>query len=83
MSQETTPADAVRELAPSGWNVYEIARSADPHAAWAHLRETRPVLDAGAGVFFVTRWELVDRVLRDPALRAGIGVAESFGLSGG
>jgi cytochrome P450 len=34
-------------------------------------------------VFFVSRWDLVDRVLRDPALLAGRGVTESFGLREG
>jgi cytochrome P450 len=66
-----------------GWSVYEIALRDDPHAALRELRESDPVHDAGGGVFLVTRHADVLRVLRDPALRAGSGVAESFGAASG
>jgi cytochrome P450 len=66
-----------------GWDVYEIALRDDPHAALRELRESDPVHDAGHGVFFLTRHADVLRVLRDPALRAGSGVAESFGAASG
>jgi cytochrome P450 len=73
------PADATA----SGWDVYAIAVSDDPHGQWRRLREAEPVLDAGDGVYFVTRWDLVDAVLRDPRHRAGAGVSASFGATGG
>jgi hypothetical protein len=66
-----------------GWDIYEIALRDDPHAALRELRESDPVHDAGGGVFFLTRHADVSRVLRDPALRAGSGVTESFGASSG
>jgi len=66
-----------------GWGIYEIARSQDPYVAWKRIRESTPVLDAGQGLFFVSRWDLVQRALTDPRLGAGRGVTESFGLEGG
>jgi cytochrome P450 len=63
--------------------VYAIALEDDPHSPWRDLRESTPVLDAGGGVFFVTRWALVDAILRDPRHRAGVGVAASFGAESG
>jgi cytochrome P450 len=66
-----------------GWDIYEIALRDDPHAALRALRESDPVHDAGNGVFLITRHADVLRVLRDPALRAGSGVTESFGASSG
>jgi cytochrome P450 len=66
-----------------GWDIYEIALRDDPHAALRELRETDPVHEAGNGVFLITRHADVLRVLRDPALRAGSGVAESFGAASG
>jgi cytochrome P450 len=66
-----------------GWDLYGIALGEDPHAQWRKIREQSPVLDAGDGVFFVTRWDLVDDVLRDPRHGAGSGVSASFGQSEG
>ena len=83
MSGETTQTSDV--LTPgtaakaTGWDLYAIARSEDPHARWRAIREAQPVLDAGEGVWFVSSWSAVDGVLRDPTLRAGSGVAASFG----
>ena len=68
---------------PSGWDIYRVALEDDPHSRWRALREASPVLDAGSGVFFITRWDLVDQCLRDPRHRAGAGVAASFGAESG
>jgi hypothetical protein len=78
-----TSDSAARPSLERGWDVYEIALRDDPHAALRELRETDPVHDAGNGVHFLTRHADVLRVLRDPALRAGSGVAESFGTASG
>lgn len=67
----------------SGWDVYSIALLDDPHPRWRELRESTPVLDTGGGVFFITRWELIDEILRDPRHGAGAGVAASFGAESG
>jgi cytochrome P450 len=67
----------------SGWDIYGIAVSAAPHARWKRLREASPVFDAGEGVFFVSDWQLVNEVLRDPRHGAGAGVAASFGATEG
>jgi len=66
-----------------GWSLYEIAALADPHSAWRAIREESPVLDAGEGVYFVTRWDLVDGLLRDARHGAGFGVSASFGATEG
>ncbi|MFO0688019.1 MAG: cytochrome P450 [Myxococcota bacterium] len=80
----SAPSAPVRASADArGWDVYAIALEDDPHPRWRALRETAPVLDAGGGVYFVTRWDLVDEILRDPRHRAGIGVAASFGAESG
>ncbi len=65
------------------WDVYAIALEDDPHPRWHDIRESSPVLDTGGGVFFVTRWELVDACLRDSRHGAGVGVAASFGAESG
>ncbi len=77
--------DADRAIEPfgRGWELYEIAFCDAPHARWKQIREASPVFDAGEGVFFVTDWNLVDAVLRDPRHGAGAGVAASFGASEG
>ncbi len=67
----------------AGWDVYEIAGADDPYPAWAELRQSAPVYHAGGNVWLVTRWDLVDRALRDPDLGAGRGVTESFAGAGG
>ncbi|MCH2170520.1 cytochrome P450 [Myxococcota bacterium] len=67
---------------PPIWGIYEIARSPDPWARWAEIREHSPVLDVGEGLFFVTSWALVDQVVRDPDLLAGSGVARSMSGTG-
>ena len=41
------------------------------------------MLDAGDGVFFISRWDLVHDLLRDPRHGAGSGVAASFGAEQG
>ena len=65
------------------WDIYSIALEDDPHSRWRALRESSPVLDTGGGVFFITRWDLVDACLRDPRHGAGAGVAASFGAESG
>lgn len=65
------------------WDIYAIALEDDPHPRWREIRESSPVLDTGGGVFFVTRWDLVDACLRDPRHGAGAGVAASFGAESG
>lgn len=67
----------------ASWDIYAIALEDDPHVRWRALREASPVLDTGGGVFFITRWDLVDDCLRDPRHGAGAGVAASFGAESG
>ncbi len=67
----------------ASWDIYAIALEDDPHVRWRALREASPVLDTGGGVFFITRWDLVDACLRDPRHGAGSGVAASFGAETG
>jgi len=71
------------EASGRGWDIYEIAVSDAPHVRWKRLREASPVFAAGDGVFFVSGWQLVNEVLRDPRHGAGAGVAASFGATGG
>ncbi len=71
------PAEEVP--AARGWDIYAIAQAGDPHAQWRKLRVAAPVFDAGGGVFFITRWQLVHDVLHDARFGAGQGVAASFG----
>ncbi len=74
-------AESVAEA--TGWDLFGIALADDPHSQWRKIREQTPVLDAGDGVFFITGWDLVDEVLRDPRHFAGSGVSASFGASNG
>ena len=69
--------------AASGWDVYRVAQADDPHAEWRAIRSHSPVLAAGGDVYFVSRWQLVDEILRDSRHGAGTGVAASFGDEGG
>jgi cytochrome P450 len=67
----------------SGWDIYELHRRADMHAALARLREEAAVHALPGGVFVVTRFAEAERALRAPELNAGSGVAESFGARDG
>ena len=67
----------------SGWDIYELHRRADLHAALATLREAAAVHALPGGVFVVTRFAEAERALRAPELHAGSGVAESFGSRAG
>jgi cytochrome P450 len=67
----------------SGWDIYALHRRADVHAALAKLREEAAVHARPGGVFVVTRFAEAERALRAPELRAGSGVAESFGGGAG
>jgi cytochrome P450 len=62
--------------------VYSISLADDPHAEWREIRSRAPVLAAGGDVYFVSRWQSVDAILRDPRHGAGVGVAASFGDEG-
>ena len=77
------PMNANQATFKDGWDVYRIAALDDPYPVWAAIREESPVLDAGGGVFFVSAFELANEALRHPAVRAGSGVAESFGATEG
>ncbi len=68
---------------PRGWGIYALGARPDYFAVWNQIREAAPVHDAGDGVFLVTRWDEVNVALRDPRLKAGSGVSESFGGSEG
>jgi cytochrome P450 len=67
----------------SGWDIYELHRRADLHAALAKLREEAAVHALAGGVFVVTRFAEAERALRAPELQAGSGVVESFGARTG
>lgn len=67
----------------TGWDIYELHRRADLHAALAKLREEAAVHALPGGVFVVTRFAEAERALRAPELHAGSGVAESFGARAG
>lgn len=82
MSEEDSRIRSAEESA-RGWNIYEIAFRDDPHSAWRSLREVKPVFDAGEGVYFVSRWDYVDEILRDTRHGAGVGVSASFGATDG
>ncbi len=84
MATESTRPDERVEApdAASGWDVYRVALAEDPHAEWRAIRSHSPVLAAGDDVYFVSRWQLVDAILRDPRHGAGTGVAASFGDEG-
>lgn len=82
-SERHSSSRSGEQAGTGGWDLYSIALGDDPHAQWRTIREETPVLDAGEGVFFVTRWDLVDQVLRDARHGAGSGVSASFGASGG
>lgn len=86
MTSDAAPSDragSASTTSASGWDVYSIALEDDPHVRWRALREQSPVFEAGGGVFFVTRFDLVDQILRDPRHGAGAGVAASFGVRDG
>jgi cytochrome P450 len=68
---------------PRGWGVYALGARADYFALLNRIREDAAVHDAGDGVFLVTRWDAVSAALRDPRLKAGSGVSESFGGGAG
>ncbi|MGE4650532.1 MAG: cytochrome P450 [Myxococcota bacterium] len=78
------PSELSEKEGPGGgWDIYQIALQDDPYSSWQRIREDSPVLSKGDGVFFVSRWDLVDTVLRDPRHLAGTGVSASFGASEG
>lgn len=65
---------------PSGWSgVLKLTAREDFHAIWNALRERGAVLDAGQGLFLITRWEEGQAFLRDPRVLAGSGTSEALG----
>jgi cytochrome P450 len=64
---------------PPGWEIYAISYADSPYEEWGKIRETTPVLDAGSGVFFVSRWDLVNEVVRDHRHFAGSGLVSAGG----
>jgi cytochrome P450 len=64
-------------------NLFEIASLDDPYPAYAELRESSPVHDSGSGYWYVTRYDDIQRLLRDPSLVSGTGVLDSLGLTTG
>jgi cytochrome P450 len=64
-------------------NLFEIAMLDDPYPAYAELREAGPLHHGDDGMWYVTRYGDIQRLLRDRRLVAGTGVASSFGLSDG
>ncbi|HEV8297232.1 MAG TPA: cytochrome P450 [Acidimicrobiales bacterium] len=64
-------------------NLFEIALLDDPYPAYAELRESRAVHDGGSGYWYVTRYDEIQRLLRDPSLVSGTGVVDSLGLTEG
>ncbi len=66
---------------PRGWGILSLTPREDYSEVWNRIRTESPVHDAGDGLFLISRWEDVNRVLRDPALLAGSGVAQAFGGS--
>jgi cytochrome P450 len=64
-------------------NLFEIAALDDPYPAYAQLREAGPLHHGDDGMWYVTRYDDIQRLLRDRRLVAGTGVASSFGLSEG
>ena len=66
---------------PRGWGILSLTPREDYFAVWNRIRTEAPVYDAGDGLFLISRWDDVNRVLRDPALLAGSGVAQAFGGS--
>lgn len=68
---------------PTGWRILELGARDDYFAVWNAIRERAPVHDSGEGVFLVSGWELVNAALRNPDLRAGSGVSQAFGGTGG
>jgi cytochrome P450 len=64
-------------------SLFEIALLDDPYAAYAELREAAAVHHADDGTWYVTRYDDITRLLRDPSLVSGTGVADSLGLHDG
>ena len=64
---------------PRGWGILSLTPREDYFDLWNQIRDEAPVRDAGEGLFLVSGWDLVNRVLRDPAQLAGSGVSRGFG----
>lgn len=67
---------------PAGWSgVLGLTARQDFPAIWNNLREQGAVLNAGDGLFLVTRWAEGQAFLRDPRVLAGAGTSEAMGGS--
>ena len=65
---------------PTGWSdVLSLTARQDFPAIWNALREQGGVLDAGEGLFLVTRWAEGQTFLRDARVLAGSGTSQAFG----
>jgi cytochrome P450 len=67
---------------PKGWSgVLSLTARPDFPDIWNSLRERGAVLDAGDGLFLVTRWAEGQTFLRDSRALAGSGTSEALGGS--
>jgi cytochrome P450 len=73
------PIEEQNLVVPPGWEIYAISYSDSPYEEWAKIREATPVLDTGEGVYFISRWDLVNEVVRDPRHNAGTGLLSAAG----
>jgi cytochrome P450 len=64
-------------------DLFEVGLRDDPYPAYAELREAAAVHHAADGYWYVTRYDDINRLLRDPALVSGTGVVDSLGLRDG
>jgi cytochrome P450 len=64
-------------------NLFQIATLDDPYPVYAQLREAGALHHGDDGMWYVTRYQDIQALLRDKRLVAGRGVASSFGLSEG
>ena len=80
MSESARPdgGNALPDI-PPGWGIYALSFADDPYAEWAKLRESNPVYAAGDGVYFVTRWDYVNEIVRDARHLAGAGLVSDGG----
>ncbi len=66
-----------------GYNFFDPHLRVDPYPFFDRLRENDPVHQTGFGYWYVSRYDDIVSLVRDPRLTAGTGVADSLGLSDG
>jgi cytochrome P450 len=64
-------------------DLFEIALRDDPYPGLAQLREASAVHAGPYGYWYVSRYDDIQRLLRDPAMVSGTGVIDSLGLTSG